>query len=86
VKVGSCGYYSRRSDGKNGQVIRYRNAEVVRVVVARTGKTVQSKTVYGSTPTCSDTLDDPGGSPPWRIYGDDVDDTAINKFATTVSR
>ena len=86
VNLGSCGTYIRKSDGRVGQVIRYRHAQVVRVVVARTGKTLQSKTFYGSTPTCAKSLPDPGTSPPWRFYGNNVSDNAINKYATSVSR
>lgn len=64
VKVGSCGTYKRASDGRVGQVIRYRESITVRVVVALTGKTLQSKTFYGNVPACSKSLPDPGSNPP----------------------
>ena len=88
VRVGSCGSYKRKSDGVVGQIVRYRYTEVVRVVIARTGKTLQSKTYYGSTPACKSTLSIPAsGPPPWKIFGDDVDAVAaINKYATAVSK
>jgi hypothetical protein len=85
-EVGRCGTYKRQSDGKVGDVYRYRYTQIVRVVVARTGKTLQSKTYYGSIPPCTASLVAFGAEPPWVILGDDVAATAaINKYATAVS-
>ena len=85
VKVGSCGFYKRSGDGKIGAVVRYKWSETVRVVVASTGKTLQSKVVLGGTPTCSSSLDDPGGSPPWLIHGGKPSSDVIDAYATAVS-
>lgn len=85
VKVSSCGNYKRDSDGKVGAVITYKYGETVRVVVAATGKVLQSTTIYGSSPSCAKSFPDPGASPPWRVYGSDPSDATINKYATTVS-
>jgi hypothetical protein len=86
VKVGSCGTYTRRSDGKSGQIIRYRYSTAARVIVAGTGKTLQSKTYYGSTPACASTLSIPAsGSPPWALYGDGANRDAVNEMTMSLS-
>ncbi len=85
VGVASCGTYQKTSDGTTGEVLTNRWAQTVRVVIARTGKTLQSETFYGSTPTCADMLQLPGGPPPWKIYGSAVSADAINLCATSVS-
>jgi hypothetical protein len=85
-KVGSCGTYTRASDGARGQLLRYKLYKTVRVAIAKTGKTLQSKTFYGSTPSCSQRITLPDDhAPPWQIYGSEVDDNAINAYATAVS-
>ncbi len=87
VKVGSCGTYTRRSDGAAGQIIRYRDSVKVRVVVAATGKDTGYKTFAGSTPQCLASVSLPAsGPPPWEMYGDDVSSDAINAYATAVSK
>ena len=88
VEVDSCGTYARQSDGAVGEILRYRNFDVVRVVVARTGKTLQSRTFYGDTPTCAASMsgvENPDSNPPWRISGTDPDTGAINAYAVSVS-
>jgi len=86
VKVGSCGSYTRASDGAVGQIIRYKYTQKVRVVVARTGKELQYKTLAGSTPQCAANLSIPAsGPPPWKYYGDYPSVAAINSYATSVS-
>ena len=85
VKVGSCGRYKRAGDGRVGQVIRDKESITVRVVVALTGKTLQSRTFYGNVPACSKSLPDPGTNPPWRISGNDPANSTINTFAVAVS-
>jgi hypothetical protein len=85
VRVSSCGYYNAE-DGAYGQVVRYKYSKAVRVKVAKTGKTLQSKTFYGSTPSCSSSFTVPWGAPPpWKIYGGDPNDSSINTYATKVS-
>jgi hypothetical protein len=87
VKLGSCGSYTRESDGASGQIIRYRYTQKVRVVIARTGKQLQYRSLTGTTPQCEAHLSLPAsGPPPWGMYGDDVSDSAINKYATAVAR
>jgi hypothetical protein len=88
VKVDSCGTYTRQSDGARGQMIRYKRSSTVRVVVAQTGKDLQSKVFYGPVPACAKTLsnvDNPDGAPPWKISGYDADSGAINAWAVSVS-
>ena len=86
VRVGSCGRYKRVTDGKVGQVNRFRYAQVVHVVVASTGKTLQSKTLYGKPPACGRKVALTSAPPPWRIYGGDVTDGAVNTYAAATSR
>jgi hypothetical protein len=87
AKVGSCGTYTRKSDGKVGQIIRNRYTQKVRVVVATTGKLLQYKLIAGSTPTCAASLTLPAsGPPPWNYYGGYPTVDAINKYAVSVSR
>ena len=90
VKVGSCGKNWRRTDGVKGELVRYRYKSRIRVVVAATGKTLQSKTLYGSVPPCGGSKSkysslDLSVKPPWKIFGFEVTDKAINKYATAVS-
>ena len=85
-RVGSCGKYKRVSDGKVGQVIRFRYAQVVRVVLASTGETLQSKTLYGKPPACGRKVALTSAPPPWRTYGRVVTDAAVNTFAAATSR
>ncbi len=87
VKVGSCGTYTRKSDGTVGEIVQYRYTQKVRVVVARTGKDFQYKTLAGSTPTCAASLSLPAsGPPPWDFYGDYPTIEVINTYATSVSK
>lgn len=86
VKVGSCGTYTRRSDGQSGRIDRYKMTQKVRVIVAATGKQTGYKTFAGNIPSCSTSLSLPiSGPPPWNYYGDDPDDEAINAYAVSVS-
>lgn len=85
VKSGTCGSYKRSSDGKTGQVILLKQAVAIRVVVARTGKTLQSKTLLGSAPKCSKTMDIGYDDPPWYEYGGDVTEAMVNAYAVAVS-
>jgi hypothetical protein len=86
VKVSTCGTYKAAESGKVGQLIRYKQRIIVKVIVAQTGKVLQTKTLYGTTPSCSKNVSIPWGqSPPWKIYGKDVSDSAINNYAVAVS-
>ena len=86
--MGSCGRnWKRQSDGVVGELLKYQYRSKVRVVVAQTGKTLQSKTLYGTVPPCGG-----GGAssldldvkPPWKKYGLEVTAAQVNKYATTV--
>ena len=89
VRVGSCGRWTR-TDGVKGELVRYRYKARIRVVVAATGKTLQSKTLLGSVPPCGGSKSkysslDLSVKPPWKIFGFEVTDKAVNKYATAVS-
>jgi hypothetical protein len=73
VEAGSCGMALYR--GVTGQVVQYKYVDAIRVVVASTGRTLQSDTLYGSVVACDST---------WRIYGDHPDQQ-VNAYATSVS-
>jgi hypothetical protein len=84
-KISSCGTY-RTTSGRTGSVIRYQYYRNIRVALATTGKTLQTKTILGGgAPACRDILSVPTSSPPWRIYGDEPDDGSFNAYATAVS-
>jgi hypothetical protein len=86
VKVGSCGTYTRKSDGQKGRIDRYKTTQKVRVIVAATGKQTGYKTFAGNIPPCSTSLSlSISGPPPWNYYGDDPDDEAIDAYAVSVS-
>jgi hypothetical protein len=84
---GACSAtYRRESDGATGKVVRYAYYQTIRVLVASTGKTLQSKTLSGSTPKCSAKVSIPATGPaPWKIYGAEVADSAVNAYAVSVS-
>lgn len=84
VEVGSCGMYQDTVTGQVGEVILYKYARTVQVVVALTGKVLQTQVFYGSVPSC-ETWEGGGGDPPWRNYGERVDLAAINTYATSVA-
>jgi hypothetical protein len=64
VKADSCGTYTRQRDGVTGEVIRYKEAQTVRILVAKTGKLLQSQTYYGSLPDCPTAFQDVAGKEP----------------------
>jgi hypothetical protein len=85
--VGSCGTYRICPDCTKGKLIRQRIKERIRVVVAKTGKTLQSKTLYGAVDDCPTTYAITlGDDPPWYIRGNDVTYAQISKYATAVSK
>jgi len=90
VRVASCGgNWKRESDGVVGELLKYQYRSKIRVVVAKTGKTLQTKTLYGTVPPCGG-----GGAssldldvkPPWKKYGYEVTAAQVSKYATTVSK
>jgi YVTN family beta-propeller protein len=85
VKVDSCGSYTRTSDGTVGEVIRYKQTMTVQVIVAATGKNLETNVFYGSIPDCANTVSLPISGPPWAIYGGDVDYKAVNSWIDGVS-
>jgi hypothetical protein len=90
VKAGSCGRW-KRTDGTVGELGQYRHKSTIRVVVAKTGKTLQSKVLYGSVPPCGDapadtwSIPDMDEDPPWHLFGVEVTSAQVNKYATSVS-
>ena len=84
--AGACkNQYQRSSDGAIGKVTRYRYYLTIKVMVAATGKTLATKYLYGSTPACDSTISLPSTPAPWRLYGTQVDDTAVNAYAVSVA-
>jgi hypothetical protein len=84
-KISSCGKYHTSST--SGSLYRYQYFRNIRVALATTGKTLQTKTILGGgAPACRDIISVPAGeSPPWKIYGDEPDDGSFNAYATAVS-
>jgi len=66
-------------------LLKLKQAAAIRVVVASTGKTLQTTTLLGSAPKCARTSEIEFDSPPWYVYGSDVTDAMVNTYATTVS-
>jgi len=77
--ISRCGKY-RTTSGQTGYVYRYQYYRNIRVALATTGKTLQTKTILGGgAPACRDILSVPADtSPPWRIYGAEPDDGSFN--------
>ena len=92
VKVGSCGRWQRESDKVGGELLQYRYKSTIRVVLAKTGKTLQRKALYGSFPPCGDapedqwSIPDMGDDPPWHLYGIEVTPAQVNAYAIEVSK
>jgi hypothetical protein len=89
VKVGSCGRtWKRESDGVVGELLLQRYRMAIRVVVARTGKTLQTKALYGSAPNCDSKFSslDLSTRPPWKGYGSQITRAQIDTYATAVSK
>lgn len=89
VRVASCGRAWKRTDGVTGELLLYQYTSKVRVVVAATGKTLQSKVLRGNAPTCGDgeySLLDLDVDPPWKKFGLAVTPAQVSKYATTVSK
>jgi hypothetical protein len=84
--AGSCGLYKRGSDGKIGSVVKTRHTVTVTVIVAQTGKRLQTKVLLGPIPNCDASEMVSSGNPPWPIYGSLVSTEAINSYAEAVSR
>lgn len=83
---GSCGTYTR-DDGVSGELIRYRDVLKIRVVVARTGKTLQSTKLLGPKTECpASTGISLGKAPPWSFLADPVTFGQIDAYAAKVSK
>lgn len=83
---GSCGTYTI-ADGVRGKLIRLRVVLKVRVVVARTGRTLQSTTLLGPKTKCpTSTGVVLGVAPPWTFLGGNVTAQQIREYAATVSK
>lgn len=86
----SCGIYTRESDGVTGKLVRREYTREVRVVVAKTGKTLQTKAIAGAVDECPGTYSsaygDLSGDPPWELQAHEVTEAQVNKYATTVSK
>jgi hypothetical protein len=81
----SCGTY-KNSDGVRGELSQVKVKQPIRVVIATTGKTLQTKTLYGPVDGCPSTAYVPNAAPPWLILGDSPTPEQINSYATAVSR
>jgi hypothetical protein len=81
VKVGSCGTYQDNS-GHNVQVTRYRWTDTIRVVVAKTGRTLQTTVIKAAIPKCDVVLVlvDNG-----ILHGNFETPAQLNSYATAVS-
>ncbi len=90
VKVDSCGTYTRKGDGVTGRLLRWKWTAKIRVVVARTGETLQTKVISGAVDTCPGTYSsaygDLSGDPPWKLRPHEVTVEQVNAYARTVSR
>jgi hypothetical protein len=90
VKVDSCGTYTRKSDGVTGKLLRKRWTTRIRVVVARTGETLQTKVISGAVDKCPGTYSsaygDLSGDPPWELRKHEVTEEQINAYARAVSK
>ena len=86
----SCGIYTR-TDGVRGELFRARMEQRIRVIVAKTGKLLQVKFLYGADPGCSDlysstSSDYPVSDPPWFVVGPSVTQEQIEQYAEAVSK
>ncbi len=83
---GSCGSYTI-ADGVRGELLRLREVLKVRVVVARTGETLQSTTLLGPKTKCpASTGVVLGVAPPWTFLGENVTARQIREYAAKVSK
>jgi hypothetical protein len=82
----SCGIYER-SDGVTGELTRLKVKQPIRVIIAETGKRLQTKALYGEDDDCPSSEGVPlGADPPWFFLGDSVTPEQINEYATAVSK
>jgi hypothetical protein len=83
---GSCGTYTR-DDGVRGELTRLLDALKVRVVVARTGRTLQSTTLVGPKAKCPASKGvGEGVAPPWSFLGELVTFDQLDEYAAKVSK
>ena len=74
--VHTCGVYTR-TDGVAGDVYLTQETDTIAIVIAQTGKTLESKLFTGAEPDPSDCPSDysiaPKGSPPWHAGSGSID-------------
>jgi hypothetical protein len=85
VADGSCGTYQIAS-GESGELLRFKAALMIRVVIARTGETLQSKTLLGPAQKCPTSRVILGSDPPpWSFLQPSVTLAQIEDYAAKVS-
>ncbi len=80
--VGSCGLY-KTEDGEVGEVVRYQDKVTFRVVVAETGKDLQTKVISSPAPKCPGTKFWTTGAWGWKLMGK-VTDEQTNQYVAAV--
>ncbi len=86
ARVSYCGDYKRVSDGKIGAVYRYRHTIVVKIMVAKTGKQLQAKTILGKPASCKDKVTITSDPPPWGIFGGPITTSTIDAYIRSVAK
>ena len=82
--MGSCGLY-KTEGGEVGEVVRSQDKVTVRVVVAATGKDLQTRVLSSRVPKCPGTKFWTTGAWGWTLI-DKVTAGQINQYATAVSK
>ena len=83
-KEASCGTY-KIVEEVAGELIQLRDAVTIRVVVAQTGNTLQSTTLYAEVACPASQAVPLLGDPPWTFSGDSVTFAQIDEYAALVS-
>jgi hypothetical protein len=85
VADGSCGIY-HSGTGESGQLLRFKEALMIRVVIAQTGETLQSQELLGPGQDCPASRVILGNDPPpWSLLGKSVTLQQIADYAAKVS-
>lgn len=86
VEHGSCGTY-RSGSGESGELLRFKDALMIRVVIAHTGETLQSKKLLGPEKECPTSRVIFGSDPPpWIFLEESVTLEQIENYAAEVSK
>lgn len=83
----SCGDYAR-TDGVHGEVFLNALEDTIRIVVAQTGGTLESKVFTSATPdlsNCEQYYSSPAGTPPWGMRYHKVDRSAELDYVLSVA-